>query len=146
MPGVLASPRAAGLMRLPILLLCSGAVSATSRAAGAQAQTVFDGAPPASWIAPPGIPGDSFVVFHARRTFDLPARPERFIVHVSADNRYRLFVNGVSVCDLSAEKVDVTYLIVKDVLNPDFDPNTVERASEWATRGAGDASDETRVP
>ena len=63
----------------------------------AQEQRVFDDAPAASWIAPPGVPGDSFTVFHARRTFDLPTVPARFVVHVSADNRYRLYVNGVQV-------------------------------------------------
>ncbi len=63
----------------------------------AQTATVFDGAPPAAWIAPPDVPGDSFVVFHARRTFDLPSAPASFVVHVSADNRYRLYVNGTSV-------------------------------------------------
>jgi alpha-L-rhamnosidase len=61
--------------------------------------TVFAGAQPASWIAPPNIPGDSSVVFHARRTFDLPSRPDRFTVHVSADNRYRLYVNGDEVAN-----------------------------------------------
>jgi alpha-L-rhamnosidase len=58
---------------------------------------VFASAPAASWIAPPGVPGDAFTVFHARRTLDLPSRPERFVVHVSADNRYRLYVNGEQV-------------------------------------------------
>ena len=62
-----------------------------------QQTTVFAGAAPASWIAPPNIPRDSSVVFHARRTFDLPSKPERFVVHVSADNRYRLYVNGEEV-------------------------------------------------
>ena len=65
-------------------------------AASAQGR-VFSGAPAASWIAPPGVPGDSSVVFHARRTFDVAAKPERFLVHVSADNRYRLYVNGEQV-------------------------------------------------
>jgi len=36
-------------------------------------------------------------VFHFRKTIDLADRPTRFVVRVSADNRYRLFVNGVSV-------------------------------------------------
>ena len=31
------------------------------------AARVFSDAPAASWIAPPGVPADSFVVFHARR-------------------------------------------------------------------------------
>src|SRR5688500_15246121 len=64
---------------------------------GAQGASVFDNAPPARWIAPPGIPGDSLPGFHGRRTFGLAARPERFVVHVSADNRYRLYVNGTQV-------------------------------------------------
>lgn len=55
---------------------------------------IFAGARAASWIAPPGIAPDSSIVFHARRTFDLAIKPERFVVHVSADNRYRLYVNG----------------------------------------------------
>ena len=63
----------------------------------AQDASIFDNAPPARWIAPPGIPGDSFTVFHARKTFALSAVPTRFVVHVSADNRYRLYVNGTPV-------------------------------------------------
>ena len=51
----------------------------------------------ASWIAPPNVPGDSFVVFHTRRAFALSSVPERFVVHVSADNRYRLYLNGTAV-------------------------------------------------
>src|SRR5690348_14738977 len=53
----------------------------------AGAQRVFHGAPSAGWIAPPNIPGDSFVVFHARRSFELSTVPAHFLVHVSADNR-----------------------------------------------------------
>lgn len=52
---------------------------------------------PATWIVHPEAPGDSFGVFHFRRTFELPAAPQRFVVHVSADNRYRLYLNGVEV-------------------------------------------------
>jgi hypothetical protein len=69
---------------------------ATAAAAGAQPR-VFSGAPAASWIAPPGVAGDAFTVFHARRTLELPAQPAHFVVHVSADNRYRLYVNGEQV-------------------------------------------------
>ena len=58
---------------------------------------VFGGALAASWIAPADTPGDAYGVFHFRRTLDLSSRPEHFTVHVSADNRYRLFVNGQQV-------------------------------------------------
>jgi alpha-L-rhamnosidase len=70
---------------------------AASAAATAQTAAAFHSAAIASWIAPPGVAPDSFVVFHARRTFDLGRVPSSFVVHVSADNRYRLFVNGTSV-------------------------------------------------
>src|SRR3954451_2279761 len=70
------------LRTLSFVALCALAVP--SGPAFAQGR-VFSGAPAASWIAPPAVPGDSAVVFHARRTFDLPSRPERFVVHVSAD-------------------------------------------------------------
>jgi hypothetical protein len=62
-----------------------------------QVPTVFAGAPAALWVSPPDVPAEAFGVFHLRRAFELAARPDRFVVHVSADNRYRLFVNGQQV-------------------------------------------------
>ena len=55
---------------------------------------VFGGAPAALWIFPPGSTGHEFGVFHFRRVFELDVKPSSFVVHVSADNRYRLFING----------------------------------------------------
>jgi hypothetical protein len=52
---------------------------------------------PARWIAAPGAQPFSYGVYHFRKTFDLPAAPSRFIVHVTGDNRYQLFVNGTRV-------------------------------------------------
>ena len=61
-------------------------------------------------------------MYHFRRTFDLETQPEKFIIHVSADNRYRLFVNGQSVCRGPArgdlmhwrfETVDIAPYLVK---------------------------------
>ena len=49
---------------------------------------------PAQWIAAPATPPFDYGVYHFRKTLELPAAPGRFLVHVSADNRYRLFVNG----------------------------------------------------
>jgi len=53
--------------------------------------------PAAHWIADPADKPESYGVYHFRRTFELPKQPQHFVVHVSADNRYRLFVNGVQV-------------------------------------------------
>src|SRR5690242_5971953 len=88
-PGV--TVRTVGITRHAV-----AAIYLTSAAVGAQVPT-FGGAPRAFWIVPPTVPGDSFVVFHARRTFTLSSVPRRFVIHVSADNRYRLYVNGTAV-------------------------------------------------
>ena len=90
------------------ILAAIAAIAVFAAPLRAQEPRVFDGAPAASWIAPAGVPGDSFTVFHARRTFDLTAVPARFVVHVSADNRYRLYVNGVQVSS-GPQRSDVTH-------------------------------------
>jgi len=93
----------------PSRALALFAIAASApRVLAAQTNRIFDNAPAASWIAPPNIAGDSFVVFHARRGFDLPSPPPRFIVHVSADNRYRLYLNGVLVSS-GPQRSDVTH-------------------------------------
>ncbi|WP_460983693.1 alpha-L-rhamnosidase-related protein [Spirosoma fluminis] len=52
---------------------------------------------PARWILHPTAPARQYGVYHFRKAIDLPQKPARFVVHVSADNRYRLFVNGRAV-------------------------------------------------
>ncbi|HET9002377.1 MAG TPA: alpha-L-rhamnosidase C-terminal domain-containing protein [Gemmatimonadaceae bacterium] len=59
-----------------------------------QAPAGIGDSPPAHWITDSAVAPDGFGVLHFRRVLDLPARPERFVVHLSADNRYRFFVNG----------------------------------------------------
>jgi alpha-L-rhamnosidase len=51
----------------------------------------------AQWIAAPGDKGISYGVFYFRKNIDLAVKPASFIVHVSADNRYKLYVNGTLV-------------------------------------------------
>lgn len=48
----------------------------------------------ARWLAVPGVSPHDYGVYHFRRTFQLPAQPGTFVIHVTADNRYQLFVNG----------------------------------------------------
>ncbi|WP_276482856.1 alpha-L-rhamnosidase C-terminal domain-containing protein [Paraflavitalea pollutisoli] len=52
----------------------------------------------ASWITCPDVPQRAYGIYHFRKRFSLPTRPARFVIHVTADNRYRLFVNGQAVC------------------------------------------------
>lgn len=51
------------------------------------------------WISHPASSLLDYGVFHYRKTFDLKEVPDRFVVHVSADNRYSLYVNGTFVCE-----------------------------------------------
>ena len=52
----------------------------------------------AEWITHPSESNLDYGVFHFRKNFDLKEKPAEFIIHISADNRYRLFVNGTPVC------------------------------------------------
>lgn len=64
----------------------------------ASAQTYSDPQPRAQWkavwIAHPTAPLREPSVFHFRKIVQLSSKPEHFRVHVSADNRFVLFVNG----------------------------------------------------
>lgn len=53
----------------------------------------------AVWISCPDRDRTSYGVFHFRKRFNLAARPDKFIIHVSADNRYKLYVNGQEAGD-----------------------------------------------
>ena len=53
----------------------------------------------AMWITHPTAPLREPLVLHFRRSLQLDAKPARYIVHVSADNRFLLFVNGHRVGD-----------------------------------------------
>lgn len=51
----------------------------------------------AEWIAPEKALAREYGVHHFRKRFELAEKPSRFVVHITADNRYRLFVNGSPV-------------------------------------------------
>lgn len=60
-------------------------------------QTITPDSPPvwtASWIRHPDGLRREFGVYHFRKTFTLTDVPAPFVIRVSADNRYELFVNG----------------------------------------------------
>ena len=81
-----------------VLLAClAAAVSARADTPGVN-QALQNEAWPAYWITHPDAGPKTFEVYRLRKVIVLPSRPQRFVVHVSGDCRYRLFVNGVSVC------------------------------------------------
>jgi alpha-L-rhamnosidase len=55
---------------------------------------------PAYWITSPNASQREYGIYHFRKVFQLPASAlqKSFLIHVTADNRYRLFVNGKPVC------------------------------------------------
>jgi alpha-L-rhamnosidase len=52
----------------------------------------------ASWISYPNTTGKNYETFNFRKSFDLAEKPAIFIIHISADNRYWLYVNGERIC------------------------------------------------
>ena len=61
---------------------------------------------PAAWITAPGVNDASAAVLYFRRTLTLEQLPAEFPVRISADNRYRLFVNG-QVAGAGPERSDI---------------------------------------
>jgi hypothetical protein len=52
----------------------------------------------ARWIAHPDAMPNEFGVFHFRKELTLDADPLSYVVHVTGDNLFRLYVNGNMVC------------------------------------------------
>ncbi len=48
----------------------------------------------AMWIAVPDESPDDYGVYLFRKKLDIAGAPKNYVIHVSADNRYKLFVNG----------------------------------------------------
>jgi hypothetical protein len=47
----------------------------------------------ANWITAPDAPAKGYGVYYFRKKISLTEKPDSFIVHVSADNRYVLIIN-----------------------------------------------------
>lgn len=73
----------------------------------AQPAPIFDSAPAAEWIAPPGVRGDAYGVYHFRSVLEPDRPPASFVVHVSADNRYGLFDTVLGIRPLTPRFLSV---------------------------------------
>lgn len=62
----------------------------------------------AYWITVPDMPANAYQVALFRKSMELPAPVPSYVVHVSADNRYKLFVNGTLV-SLGPARGDLTH-------------------------------------
>jgi alpha-L-rhamnosidase len=80
-----------------VLLFLSGLVSANNICAQSADLQIRKEPWNSQWIAAPGDNGISYGVFYFRKNIDLAVKPASFIIHISADNRYKLYVNGTMV-------------------------------------------------
>ena len=63
---------------------------------------------PARWISVPNTSPFDYGVYHFRRAFDLASPPAAFLIHVTGDNRYKLYVNG-DLVSLGPARGDLTH-------------------------------------
>jgi alpha-L-rhamnosidase len=56
-------------------------------------QTILHQSWKANWITVPGESSDGYGVYLFRKSFSLHNKPDSFFIQVSADNRYKLYVN-----------------------------------------------------
>src|ERR1700749_1734714 len=80
-----------------MLAACTLLASNQAHAQIANDHTVLSTPWNAYWIAPANDPGREYGIYYFRKTLDLTAKPVTFIIKVSADNRYKLYVNGTLV-------------------------------------------------
>lgn len=62
----------------------------------------------AKWIAASNDDGQQYGIYYFRKSIDVAVKPDSFIVYVSADNRYKLYVNGQLV-SLGPARGDLNY-------------------------------------
>lgn len=80
---------------LPVLLLT---VSVSSWAQNVPINPeLLHGGWQAHWITCPGVPARAYGVYHFRKEITMAKKPDRFVIHVSADNRYKLYINGMYI-------------------------------------------------
>ncbi len=62
----------------------------------------------ACWISVPGVGAQDYGVYYFRKDVELAVVPADYVVHVTGDNRYKLYVNGTLV-SLGPAKGDATH-------------------------------------
>lgn len=97
-------------MKRIIILIIGCMVLLQSKKVNAQINASSSGNKPwnADWIAAPGESGLDYGVYYFRKKINLANKPDSFIIHVSADNRYKLYVNGTLV-SLGPTRSDTYY-------------------------------------
>jgi alpha-L-rhamnosidase len=95
------------MKRLLMFLICAGFLFRFSAAQQINENLLYQPWK-ASWIAVPGESPNGYGIYLFRKTFNLKVKPDSFFIHVSADNRYKLFVNEKQV-SLGPARGDLTH-------------------------------------
>lgn len=76
----------------------------------------------AAWITHPDISGSEEGLYLFRKILEINEVPNKFVVNISADNRYKFYVNGMFVCNGPArgtlmnwyfENIDIAPFLIK---------------------------------
>ena len=78
---------------LTLLIICYTLIGRGQSGLASNEPDVINKRWQAQWITVPGVSNDGYGVYLFRKSIDLPVKPNKFIVHVSADNRYKLYIN-----------------------------------------------------
>jgi alpha-L-rhamnosidase len=75
-----------------------------------------------SWITVPGASPEGYGIYLFRKDFNLKSKPASYVIHISADNRYKLFVNG-KLASLGPARGDIDHwnfetIDIASFLNP----------------------------
>ncbi len=81
------------MMKLLFRLMALGGAMAFAAICGV-AQDSGDKRWKAQWVTAPGVAERDSVVLHFRKLVELTSAPAKFVVDVSADNQFILYVNG----------------------------------------------------
>jgi len=85
------------MKKILILLLCIPMLSIGQHLV-APSYEIVNNRWEARWVSPKEN-NHHYGVFYFRKPFSLKTKPQRFVIHLSADNRYRLYVNGTYVTE-----------------------------------------------
>lgn len=85
------------LINLIILSILTGVVICNAQTTLPNVK-LLKGSWSAKWITQAKAAQREYGIYHFRKIFNVNTKPKSFIINVTADNRYRLFVNGTVVC------------------------------------------------
>lgn len=107
---------------LKIIMLLTIAIPAIAQQADQIHPDILNKAWDVRWIHQPESDLNAYGVYHFRKTVELNTVPDQYIVHVSADNRYKLFINGEYIANGPARGDNLNWRFETIDLSPYLKP------------------------